>query len=190
MAATTISGNIGTSSGIADAEEIRAVFTEHRRELTWLAEFLSDDELMASACVTDARDLMENNNEDEICQECLQMWTQEATIRSVLDFKRLRIAELSSMYEHDDLVGQKQPPMSLQTMEFVVRESDNVRTRLDCLCRFVLVLCGFAQHSANQAALLLGISTHAVEAAYTSALETLEVIYCQELFESYGCVAA
>ncbi|MBZ5647702.1 MAG: hypothetical protein LAN37_10815 [Acidobacteriia bacterium] len=189
MAAITISRSIAASSEIASAAEIRAAFAEHKQELTWLAEFLSDDELMASACVTDARDLMENNN-DEICQECLQMWTREATIRSVLDFKRMRIAELSSMYEHDDLVGQEHPPMSLQTMEFVVRESDNVRSRLDCLCRFVLVLCGFAQHSANQAALLLGISTHAVEAAYSSALESLEIIYCQVLVEAAGCAAA
>jgi DNA-directed RNA polymerase specialized sigma24 family protein len=188
MATTTISRSI--SSEIADTAEIRAAFAEHKQELTWLAEFLSADELMASACVTDARNLMENNNEDEICQECLRMWAREATIRSVLDFKRMRIAELSSMYEHDDLVGQEHSPMSLQTMEFVVRESDNVRSRLDCLCRFVLVLRGFAQHSANQAALLLGVSTHAVEAAYTSALETLEVISCQAVLEASGWAAA
>jgi len=188
MATTTISRSL--SSEIASTAEIRAAFAEHKEELTWLAEFLSGDQLMASACVTDARDLMENNNEDEICQECLQMWTREATIRSVLDFKRMRIAELSSMYEHDDLVGQEHPPMPLHTMELVLRESDNVRSRLDCLCRFVLVLCGFAQHSANQAALLLGVSTHVVEAAYTTALETLEVISCQAVLEASGWATA
>jgi DNA-directed RNA polymerase specialized sigma24 family protein len=72
----------------------------------------------------------------------------------------------------------------------VVRESDVIRLRLDSLCRFVLVLCGFEQRSTGEAALLLGISKHAVEAAYGSALESLEVIYCQAVLASCGCVAA
>ena len=189
MAAITTSETIATSSGIAPAEEIRAAFTEHRRELTWLAEFLTDDELMASACVADARNLTDNN-EDEICQECVRRWPREATIRSALDLKRTRIAELSSAYEDGAFVGQQHPLLSLDRIELVVRESDVIRLRLDSLCRFVLILCGVEQRSTGDAALLLGISKHAVEAAYSSALESLEVIYCQAVLESYGCVTA
>ncbi len=189
MAATTISRSFTASSEVASAAAIRAAFAEHKQELTWLAEFLSDDVLMASACVTDARDLMENS-EDEICQEYLELWTRDATIRAVLDLKRMRIAELSAPHEQDDFVGQKHPPMSLETMEFVVRESEIIRCRLDSLCRFALVLCGFEQRSAGRVACLLGISRHAVEAAYSCALETLEVIYCQAVLEGCSCAAA
>ena len=189
MAATTTSETIATNSGIAGAEEIRAAFTEHRRELTWLAEFLTDDELMASACVADARNLTDNN-EDEICQECVRRWPREATIRSALDLKRMRIAELSSAYEDGAFAGQQHPPLSLDSIELVVRESDVIRLRFDSLCRFVLILCGVEQRSTGDAALLLGISKHAVEAAYSRALEWLEVIYCQAVLESYGCVTA
>ena len=192
MAATTTSGTTATSSGIPDAEEIRAAFTEHRRELAWLAEFLTDDELMASVCVADARNLTDTH-EDEICQECVRRWPREATIVSALDLKRTRIAELSSVYEsyeYGAFVGRQHPPLSLDIFELVVSESDLVRRRLDSLCRFVLILCGVEQRSTGDAALLLGISKHAVEAAYSSALESLEVIYCQVFLESYGCVAA
>lgn len=192
MAAITTSETIATSSAIADAEEIRAAFTEHRRELTWLAEFLTNDELMASACVADARDLPDNN-EDEICQDCIGRWHREATILCALDLKRTRIAELSSVYEsyeYGAFVGQQHPPLSLDIFELVVGESDLVRLRLDSLCRFVLILCGVEQRSTGDAALLLGISKHAVEAAYSSALDSLEVIYCQVFLESYSCATA
>ena len=192
MAAITTSETIATSSAIADAEEIRAAFTEHRRELTWLAEFLTDDELMASACVADARHLPDNN-EDEICQDCIGRWHREATILSALDLKRTRIAELSSVYEsyeYGAFVGRQHPPLSLDKFELVVSESDLVRRRLDSLCRFVLILCGVEQRSTGDAALLLGISKHAAEAAYSSALESLEVIYCQVFLESYSCDTA
>jgi len=189
MSAITTSGTIATRSGIAPAEEIRAAFTEHRRELTWLAEFLTDDDLMASACVGDARNLTDNI-EDEICEECVRRWPREATIRSALDLKRTRIAELSSAYENGAFVGQQHPPLSLDRIDLVVRESDAIRLRLDSLCRFVLILCGVEQRSTGDAALLLGISKPAVEAAYSSALESLEVIYCQAVLESYGCFTA
>ncbi len=190
MPTTTINTDIAATSGIATAEEIRTAFTEHKQELTWLAEFLTGDELMASVCVTDARDLTESNNEDEICQERLQQWAREATVRSAVDFTRMRIAELCSTYEHGDFIGHHHPQLSPDRMELVVRESDRIRSRLDSLCRFVIILCGFEQRSFAEAAHVLGISKHAAEAAYSYALEILEVIYCQWVLESYGPAAA
>ncbi len=190
MAGITISGSIRTGSAIATAEEIRAAFTAHKKEFTWLAEFLAGDDLLASACITDVGSLTEDLNEDEIRHDCVQLWARDATIRSVLDLKRMRIAELSSTYDHGGLFAQEHPPMSLDTIEFVVRESDIVRSRLDSLCRFVLILCGFEQRSPAEAALLLGISKLAVRAAYSGALELLEIIYWQTVLEAYGCAAA
>ena len=190
MAAITTNELIATGSAIATAEEVQAVFNEHARELTWLAEFLTDDELVASACVTDAGNLSGNNKEDEICQECVQSWSREATVRSAIDAKRTRIAELASLYECEETTDRPPAPLSSESVELVVRESDVIRRRLDSLCRFVLILCGVEQHSARDVARLLGIRQHAVEAAYTSALQFLEVIYCQAVLEAYGCAAA
>ncbi len=189
MAAITISGSIASDSAIGSAEEIRAAFTEHKQELTWLAEFLTNDELMASACVADAGNLSKSSKEDEICQECARNWPREATIRSAVDFKRMRIAELSCAYE-GEACGQQHPPLSLDTIELVVRESEVLRLRLDSLCRFALILCGFEQHPTAEAARLLGISKRAVEGAYGTALELLEIVHCQEVLESYGCAIA
>ncbi len=80
--------------------------------------------------------------------------------------------------------------MSPSTMDFVVRESDMVGSRLDSLCRFVLILCGFEGRSAGEAARLLGISEQATKIAYCSALESLEVVYCQAVLDSHGCAVA
>ena len=190
MAAITINETIGASSSIASAEEVWVAFTEHKQELTWLAEFLTDDEVIASLCVADARKSSDGNNQgDEIDPEELQKWPQEATIRSVLDLKRTRIAELSSEYESLDPTSEDLP-LSSDAIELVVRESDTIRLRLDSLCRFVLILRGIEQHSVRYVARLLGISTHAVEAAYSRALGLLEVLYCQEVLGSYEFAAA
>jgi len=35
---------------------------------------------------------------------------------------------------------------------------------------------------------LLGISKHAVDVAYCAALDSLEVIWCQAILESGGCI--
>ena len=67
---------------------------------------------------------------------------------------------------------------------FVANESNAIRHNLDVLCRFVLILCGVEQRSSSEAALLLEISQHAVEVAYCAAVEALEVIRCQVIFEA------
>lgn len=181
MAEITRSGNIGSISEIAAAEEILDGFVEEKQEVMWLAEFLTDDPMMACACVTDAHNSVHDDDEDGICHIC---------VRSALDLQRMRIVELSSAYRDDDRGGQEQPVMSPDTMEFVVRKSDTIRPRLDSLCRFVLVLCGFQQSSAEEAAVLLGIKKRSVEEAYKRALGSVEVMQCQQFLESYGAAIA
>jgi len=52
----------------------------------------------------------------------------------------------------------------------------------------VLILCGIEQRPVCEAALLLGISKHAVDVAYCAALDSLEVIQCQKILESSDCI--
>jgi hypothetical protein len=93
MAAIITSGTITTSSAVARAEEIRTAFIENKQALTWLAEFLTGDEMIASACVIDACNLTER--EYAIEQEWFWTWPRSATIHSALDIQRSRIAQLS-----------------------------------------------------------------------------------------------
>lgn len=187
MAAITTNDSIASSSPIASTQDVRAAFREYTKELTWLAGFLTDDETMAPACVAEVYEVT-NSNDDEIRYVCVEAWPREATLLSALELKWARIAELSSVYAREDETGQQHLPLSEEKIELVVRESDVIRRRLDSLCRFVLILCGVERRSAGEAAVLLGISKHVVEVAYSRVLEVLEVTYCEEFLESYGCV--
>ena len=188
MAATVTNGIITTSSAIASAEEIRTAFVENNQALTWLAEFLTGDEMIASACVIDACNLTQL--EYAIGQEWFWTWPRNATIHSALDIQRSRIAQLSPVYERGDCINEHQAPLSQDLIGLVASESEAIQRQLDVFCRFVLMLCGVEQCQAGEAALLLGTSKHAVEVAYCVALERLEVIQCQTILESGGCVGA
>src|SRR5215471_5639003 len=170
MPATT-SGSITTTSATASAEEIRTAFIENNQAVTWLAEFLTGDEMIASACVIDACTLTES--EYEIGQEWFWTWPREATIHSALDFQRVRIAQLAPVYDRGASIHRHHAPLSQDMIGFLASESDAIRRQLDVLCRFVLILCGVEQHPLSEAALLLGISTHAVDVAYCAAIEWL-----------------
>ena len=186
----TTTDRSNASSQLPSKGEISRAFSNHGMELTWLAEFLSDDSLIASVCVADARDLVGDINNDEGGQKHSQWEPVAAVVLSVLDLKFGRIAELSSAYEHFDVFSPENPPLSVELMQLMVTESHLVQSQLDCLCRFVLVLCGLARYSATETALMLGVSTRAVEAAYARALETMEIMYCQAVLDSCDCAAA
>ena len=188
MAAITTSGSIASGPRISSEEAICTPFAEHDQELTWLAEFLTGDETVASACVVDASTLPEGENGKY--QEWLWPWPREATIRSALDIQRVRIAQLSSVYDRCDCVYGGHAALPLEVLEFLIQESDVIRVRLDTICRFVLVLCAIGNRRSREVALLLGISEHAVEAAYCTALQSLDVIRSQAMVEAYGCAAA
>lgn len=186
MAAITTTRTITTSTAVAGAEEVRTAFIENKQALTWLAEFLTDDEILASACVIDAFNLMEN--EYELGQEWFGAWPRNATIHSVLDIQRSRISQLSPVYDRGDCMHEHHAPLSQEMIGFLASESDAIRHKLDVLCRFVLILCGVEERSPCEAARLLGISRHAVDVAYCAALDSLEVIWCQAFLEYYGCI--
>jgi len=84
------------------------------------------------------------------------------------------VAELASKYEKTEPDRSNQPPLSKQDFLFLVKNSDRLRTRLDPLCRFVLVLRGIAKDAYDQVAAQLGISRRAVERAYCIAFDTVE----------------
>jgi hypothetical protein len=63
-------------------EYIGRVFSQHREQLEWLANFLTGDETIAAACLVDACTLAESENSG--CQEWLLNGACLATIRSAV----------------------------------------------------------------------------------------------------------
>ncbi len=185
MATEIITAGIGgTRSELAIPEEIRRAFTSHREELKWLAGFLTGDNEVADACVIDAS--VSPVAQSGVYQEQLSRWMRLATISSAIEIQQLRVTQLAAVYERRDCVHRQPPQLPLEWVEFMVAESDLVQSRLDVLCRFALIMCGIEKCSSTEAARLLGISTHAIEAAYGAAVESLDVIHCQILGQSYG----
>jgi hypothetical protein len=117
-------------------EYVGRVFSQHREELEWLANFLTGDETIAAACLVDACALAESENPrfQELILKCACL----ATIRSAVQIQQRRIVQLS------------------------------------------LVICGLERRSAYEAAALLGIDPASVEGAYCAAIESLEVISCEQ----------
>ncbi len=188
MATEVITAGIGERhSDLAIAEEIHRAFSSHREELKWLAGFLTGENELADACVIDAS--VTAAAQTAVYQAQLSRGLRLATISSAFEIQQLRIAQLAAVYEVRDCVRREYRQLPLDALEFLVQESDLIQSRLDALCRFALIVCGVETRSSPEAAQLLGISRSAVEAAYSAALESLDIMRCQVLLESYGCGA-
>ena len=159
-------------------EYVGRVFSQHREELEWLANFLTGDEKIAEACVVDACAQAELENPG--LQEWPSTWASMSTIRSAAQIQQQRIAQLSSAYMQSGCIHGEHTVLSSDWCEVLLEESSVVCARLDIFCRFALVICGLEKRSANEAALLLGVDPASVEGAYCAAIKSLEVISCEQ----------
>ena len=159
-------------------EYIGRVFSQHREELEWLANFLMGDETIAAACLVDACALAGSENPGS--QEWLLKCACLATIRSAVQIQQRRIVQLSFAYKQRPCIHGGHTALSSDWREILVEESSVVIARLDVLCRCVLVICGLEKRSACEAAALLGIDPAGVEGAYCAATKSLEVISCEQ----------
>lgn len=172
------------AGGKANLEQIHTAFSEHEQELTWLAEYLTGDVVMASACVIDARKRTEYDY--EIGHEWFSSWPRDATILSAVELQRTRIAQLAAVYDHRGCIHRMHGHLSPETVAFVAGPTGLAGFQFDTLCRFVFVLCCLAERPVAEAALFLGITIHTVEGAYCKVLESLELICCQAICGSCG----
>ncbi len=160
------------------SENLGNVFGQRRKELEWLANFLTGDEMIAAACVIDASALAES--ETPGFQEWLSEWVCLATIRSAIQIHQRRIAQLASTYKQRPCIHGGHKALSSDLREILVEESNGLIARLNVLCRFALVICGLEKRSAHEAAFLLGVDQTSVEGAYCAAIKFLEVIGCEQ----------
>lgn len=167
----TIFEEIRRKRRYATADDIRNVFGDYHNGLYWLAVFLIGDEKLADACVIDACNIAQAQT--PIFHEWLIQWAALATLRSALDRQHERIAELVPEYERTEPADVTRPPLLAEHFRRLIKYSDDLHTRLDVLCRFVLIMRGVAKDSLDEVAAKLGISRSAVERAYCAAFDTL-----------------
>lgn len=157
----------------ATVEDVRKVFADYHDALHWLAGFLVGDKL-APPCVIDACNIAER--QEPVFHEWLAHWAARATLRCALQMLRADIAKLAPTYERFEPVDEMRPPLSAGDLQPLVEERDALRTRLDVLCRFVLVMHGIAKESCGEVAAQLGVSQSAVERAYCVAFDTFHLM--------------
>jgi len=173
MKLETILEQIRENHRYATADDIRNVFGDYHNALHWLAVFLIGDDKLADSCIVDACTIAQTQT--PIFHEWLVHWAARATLRCAFWRQHAQIAELAPEYEKSEPVHQEHPPLLAKYFPLLIRNSEEIRARLDVLCRFVLVMHGIAKDSYGEVATQLGISPSAVEQAYCVAFDTLEL---------------
>ena len=162
----------------AVGEYVGTLFSQNREELEWLANFLTGDEKIAEACVVDACALAESVSSG--VQDWLVKWACLTMIQSAVQMQQRRITQLAAAYKQRGCTHGEHSALSSDWRDVLVEESSVLIARLDVLSRCVLVICGLQKRSTEQAAVLLGIDRIVVEGAYCAAIESLEVIGCEQ----------
>ena len=174
-------------SAFASYEQVRNVFTECRVELEWLAYFIAGDQDVAAACVVDAGGLSQSHH--QVFEEWLSRWARYATIRLALRSQKTRIDQLSVCYAQPTCAHDKHDLLSADLVELLMIEADVLVSRLDVISRAALVICGIEKHSVSEAALLLGVSSACVRAAYCAGLQSLDVLRWEQFREKHEYAA-
>ena len=184
---TMLSTRTENRSAFASYEDVRKVFRECRVELEWLAYFITGDQDAAVACVVDAGGLSESHH--QVFDEWLSHWARYATIRLALRSQKTRIDRLSNGYPQPACVHEKHDLLSADLVELLMTEADVFVRRLDIISRAALVICGIEKHSVSEAALLLGVSSACVRAAYCKGLQSLDVLRREQFTQEHEYAA-
>lgn len=157
----------------ATPDDVRKIFADYHDALYWLAGFLIGDEL-APACVIDACNIAERQG--AVFHEWLAHWAARATLRCALQRQREHILHCAPQYERFERVHTARAPLTPENLELLVERADVLRSRIDVLCRYVLIMHGIAKEPYEEVAGQLGVSKTAVERAYCVAFDTLHLI--------------
>jgi len=158
-------------------DEVRELFADNPEQLEWLALFLTADKQLASVCMVDACVLA--TMPDDIYEQWLQPWIRCCTIRSAVEMQRSRMSLLASIYEGMPCFRRDYVPLRPAILDLLYERALELGRFLDVLCRAVVVLMGIERYSSEESAQMLGVSQVAVETAYCTAMEFLEVLHCE-----------
>ena len=154
-------------------DDIREVFGDYHNVLRWLAVFLIGDDKIGATCVVDACSVAQTQTPD--FHEWLVHWAAQATVGCALQLQHAQIVELAPEHEKHEPVHRHHSPLSAEHFRLLIEKSEDMRSRLDVLCRFTLVLRGIGRYSCIEVAAQLGITPGAVERAYCLAFDTLNL---------------
>lgn len=152
---------------------------QHQPELEWFAYFITGSEVIAEACVIDARGLSDSHN--QVFEDWLLKWARYATIRSAIQAQRDRRMLYASAHGNPTCEHRAHATLEPATVEFVIENSEILIKRLHALSRVALVAHGIEKLSLVETAVLAGVSLNAVRAAYCAALQHVDVVLCEEL---------
>ncbi len=168
----------------ATGDEVRNTFRENTEELAWLAMFLTGNAQLAKVCVVDACAVATTSS--DVCAQWLERWTRFCTINSAVEMQKPRISLLASAYESVPCRDCAHTPLTPLVVELLFEEPQEIGCHLDVLSRAAVVLIGIERYSATEAARILGVSRTAVEAAYFTALDILDILNCERFMDSGG----
>ena len=155
----------------ATADDVRNTFGDYHNVLHWLTNFLVEDDAARDGYIVDAAGLTETPTPD--FHDWLVQWAARATVRNVLQSERDRITELAKAYEQKPADHPDHPALSVEQFRLLINNSEQIRLRLDVLCRFILLIRGIAKEPIEEVAAQLGISREAVEHAYCVAFDAV-----------------
>lgn len=163
----------------ATLDDMQRVFMQHQPQLEWFGYFITGDERVAEACVVDARALSISHN--QVFQDWLLEWARYATIQSAIQAQRQRGLLQASAHREPVSASFAHERLPDSVVEFVEDNTEVLIKRLDALSRVALVVYGIEKHSLGEAAILAGVSTKRMRAAYSAAMDSIEVLQCEEL---------
>jgi hypothetical protein len=155
----------------ATSDDVRDAFGDYHNVLHWLTNFLVGDNGAQGVYIVDAAGLSDTPTPD--FHDWLVQWAARATVRNVLQSERKRIRELAKDHERKPALHRNHPPLAVEHFRALINHSEEIRSRVDLLCRFVLLIRGIAKESIDEVAAQLGISRTAVEHAYCVAFDIL-----------------
>ena len=154
----------------ATVEDVRKIFADYHDTLHWLAGFLLTDKRLAPACMVDACNIAERQS--PLFHDWLTHWAAHATLLCALRMQRDDVAALVPKYEQLDDTDTVRPLFSPEDLQLLVDNAEVVRTQLDVLCRFVLIMYGIGKETCADVASQLRLSEGGVVRAYAVAFDT------------------
>src|SRR5512133_415407 len=109
-------------SAAAAIDAVDSILTRYRTQLEWIAVFVTGEETSAAACAIDACGLTESRRpaQEDWLIEC----AGRATLAAAIQSQRLRIDQLSSIYEGRTCGHDSHDPLPRTSLEFAVVETD------------------------------------------------------------------
>lgn len=153
----------------ATTDDLLRSLTSHRKQLRWLALFLTGEESMAEACLS--HDALSALPYRQVFLDWIDHWARHAVIITAAKLQQIQIKEFAAAYRLRSCRHCGHPPLSGAELMAIRELPQNLITRLDTLCRFALIMRGVENYSLHHSALVLDVSRPAVNAAYCAALD-------------------